>query len=461
MINHFNFRKIGNKYLITNDQGRYMFVTSEELKMLVDNNIDYSSCFGKEAESKLFCYDGSIFAFSDRLIPYYREAKNYLFSGTSLHIFVVTNLCNHDCIYCQAHTNNTHTHQTMSIQTAQKAVDIALSSPERYLTFEFQGGEPLLGIDIIKFIVSYATEQSTIKNKIISFNLVSNLSILTPEIADYLADNNINISTSLDGNCDLHCTNRPIKDGSNSFNRLISSLELLKSKNLKYGAIETTTKISISKSKELIDSYVQQGLSVIFLRSLTPLGCAKENWDEIGYTAEEFLLFYEQCLNYIIELNTQGICIKESYATLLLTKILTDHPVNYMELRSPCGAVFGQIAYNYDGNIYSCDEGRMIAEMGDNSFRIGNIDNTYDELIKSNISKTIAISSYLDSLPGCCDCVYSPYCGRCPVISFASQQNIYGKPSHDFKCTINRGILDTIFQRLQNEEIMKIFISWL
>ena len=35
-----------------------------------------------------------------------------------------------------------------------------------------------------------------------------------------------------------------------------------------------------------------------------------------------------------------------------------------MELRSPCGAGTGQIAYYYDGNIYTCDEGRMLAEMG-------------------------------------------------------------------------------------------------
>ena len=29
--------------------------------------------------------------------------------------------------------------------------------------------------------------------------------------------------------------------------------------------------------------------------------------------------------------------------------------------------------YNYDGDVYAADEGRMLAEMGDTSFRLGNV----------------------------------------------------------------------------------------
>jgi hypothetical protein len=30
-----------------------------------------------------------------------------------------------------------------------------------------------------------------------------------------------------------------------------------------------------------------------------------------------------------------------------------------LELRSPCGAGIGQLLYNYDGKVYTCDEGRI------------------------------------------------------------------------------------------------------
>ena len=44
-----------------------------------------------------------------------------------------------------------------------------------------------------------------------------------------------------------------------------------------------------------------------------------------------------------------------------------------MELRSPCGAGVGQMGYNFDGKVYTCDEGRMIGRMGDPIFEIGDV----------------------------------------------------------------------------------------
>ena len=132
-----------------------------------------------------------------------------------------------------------------------------------------------------------------------------------------------------------------------------------------------------------------------------------------------------------------------------------------MELRSPCGAAVGQIAYNYDGNIYTCDEGRMLAEMGDHSFTLGTVNDSYDDLLNSSVCKAVCISSVLESTPGCCDCVYSPYCGKCPIVNYASNQNIYTNTANDYKCKINRGILDLIFRYLQDDSIKSIFESWL
>lgn len=54
----------------------------------------------------------------------------------------------------------------MSIETARKAVDIALSSNSENLTFEFQGGEPLTNFDVIKFIVTYSEEKCEGKKRV-------------------------------------------------------------------------------------------------------------------------------------------------------------------------------------------------------------------------------------------------------------------------------------------------------
>lgn len=51
----------------------------------------------------------------------------------------------------------------------------------------------------------------------------------------------------------------------------------------------------------------------------------------------------------MIRLNQKGVRIIEGHARIFLRKILGGFSENYMELRSPCGAAVGQIAYYYDG----------------------------------------------------------------------------------------------------------------
>jgi hypothetical protein len=61
-------------------------------------------------------------------------------------------------------------------------------------------------------------------------------------------------------------------------------------------------------------------------------------------------------MKYIVEINKKGTLFKESISSIYLSKILTDRDPNYRDERSPCGAGIGQVAYNFDGKIYSCDE---------------------------------------------------------------------------------------------------------
>lgn len=459
MINYFNFKKLNQKYLLTNDLGRYMFADFSELKSLIRNSVDLTSDFGKSAQDNMFVYNGSIQAFSEQLKPFYRDSKNYLFSSTSLHIFVLTNACNMKCVYCQAQNGESIPCGMMSKETAQKAVDIALSSPETYLSFEFQGGEPLLNFEIIKFIVEYTEAMSC--QKIVDFNIVSNLTLMTDEIAEFIKTHNIGVSTSLDGNENLHNKNRMFRNDTGTYSSVLDGINILKNHEISYGAIQTTTSYSLSKSKEIIDEYVRLGLSNVFIRNLTPLGCAYNSWDKIGYSPEAFIDFYRECFDYILKINLQGTYLKEGHASIMLSKILTGVPINYMELRSPCGAAIGQIAYYYDGKIYTCDEGRMLAEMGDHSFQLGTVDNSYEELISSNNCKAACIASTLESVPHCCDCVYEPYCGTCPVVNLALSKDIFNKEPNDYKCKIYKGIFDTIFTALQDAKKTKILKTWI
>lgn len=460
MINYFNFKAFRDRYLLTNDFGDYLFATGDELQALLSDSVDYQSDFGIIAKSKSFCSDQSLQRFSEEAMYRYRDAKSYLFHSTSLHIFVVTTACNMQCVYCQAQNGTSIPQGMMSKDVAKRSVDIALSSPEQNLSFEFQGGEPLLNFEIIKFIVSYTEEHKGTKK--IQYNIVTNLTLLTVEMLDFIVNNRVGISTSIDGPSIIHDANRIFRNGKGTFASVSESIALLKRSKVPFGAIETTTRYSLPYAQEIVDAYEEMGLDNLFVRPLTPLGCAQKDWERIGYTPEEFLQFYSACFDAIIKKNQEGVFFKEGHAALLLPKILTGSAINYMELRSPCGASVGQIAYYYDGNVYTCDEGRMLAEMGDSAFCLGNVyDCSYSDLMESSACRAACTASLLESIPNCADCVYQPYCGTCPVVNYSETGNVIPNRPGDYKCKIYMGMLDIIFVALMDQTKKQILESWI
>lgn len=458
-LNYFNFKENENSYLITNDLGKYMFISKDDFADMVRKkklNLDLS----KNLIEKGFIFEENEEVFATNQAMQLRKEKEYLFVSTTLHIFVVSKNCNFSCIYCQAGNLNQNNNYKMSKETAKKAVDVALQSPNNYLTFEFQGGEPLTNFDVIKYIVEYS--KSVCGNKKIEYNLVSNLTLLTDEMIEFFVRNNVSICTSIDGNKDLQNINRPYIN-KDSYCETVKQIKKLQEKNIKVNAIETTTKYSLKKYKEIVDEYINLGLESIFVRPLTKLGKADNNWKNVGYESEEFIYFYKEILDYIIQKNKQGFFLSEGHSNIFLRKILLNEPVNYMELRSPCGGAIGQVAYYYDGNIYTCDEGRMLAEMGDDSFKLGNVyENTYKDLMQSDCTKTMCISSCIECLPYCNSCAYMPYCGTCPVINLAQDNNIFAQNPKEYGCKIYGGILDILFNYIENEpDIVDVFKTWI
>lgn len=461
MINFFNFKKFGDEYLLTNDTGRHVFVSEDILRSLIQRN-DLPEEIYNRLKDNFFIYDEHDSVFTERVKGYIRDNKNYLFSSTALHIFVLTNICNMSCVYCQAKDDAHIVHHKMSKEVAEKSVDLALCSPSRFLTFEFQGGEPLANFEVLRHIVEYTEEHK--KGKNVSYSIVTNLTLMTDEILDFLMEHKINISTSLDGDEELHNHNRTFQNGTATYKIVTNQIRHIHERGYDVGAIQTTTMQSLNKAEEIIDTYVSLKQTSIFIRPLTRLGTAERVWNEVGYTADEFLRFYEKCLRYIIKLNQEGVIICERHAVIFMKKILSGFSENYMELRSPCGASVGQMAYFYDGNVFTCDEGRMLYEMGNDAFKLGNVfKDSYDDLIQSPACKTVCISSLLEGQLNCCDCVYQPYCGTCPVINLAQEKDLFFKNAKSYRCSVYGGMLDIIFKILKDNkpDEINVFNEWI
>ena len=105
----------------------------------------------------------------------------------------------------------------------------------------------------------------------------------------------------------------------------------------------------------------------------------------------------------------------------------------------------------------------MLYEMGNKAFCLGNVmTSTYQSLINNSTCKAICASSILETIPSCCDCVYQPYCGTCPVVSFATSGDIIEKSPHGYRCKIYSGLLDILFSLFLENDDNKIQIlnSW-
>ena len=461
MLNHFNFKKVSEKiFLLTNDFGQYIFLSESEFSLLLTQKVQDGSDLQHQLKEKLFLLE-PMDLFSADIAQRLREIKQYVFAPTSLHIFVVTNTCNLQCVYCQAQAHKKNNHGYMDRETARKAVDIAIQSPAKNLTFEFQGGEPLLNYPVIQEIVSYT--ESIEHGKNIDFTIVSNLSLLTDDMLDFFIRHKVSISTSLDGPPELHDKNRPPCSGNSSHELLMRAIQRIHERNYSVSGIETTTKQSLAYAREIVREYVKIGSNGVFIRPLTPLGFAKDEWSRIGYTPEEFLHFYKEAFNEVLAINKTGKVFPEQHAAILLKKILFGQGINYMDLRSPCGAGIGQLAYYYDGNIYTCDEARMVAESGDLAFLLGHVEtSSYRDVVSCDNCKAACASSVIETLPACCDCVYQPYCGVCPVVNYAMEGDIFPREMHSYRCRIYSGILDFLFELLRENDpsTIQILESW-
>ncbi|MEL6349634.1 MAG: His-Xaa-Ser system radical SAM maturase HxsB, partial [Myxococcota bacterium] len=338
--------------VLTNDAGEWEVLSDEDFHaMLAGQLSEDHPRFGALTEKGFLRQDLDADAMAARI----RRKKRFLGQGPHLHIIIATLRCNQSCKYCHAsRTDMDRVDTDMSIETARGAVDLAMQSPSPYINFEFTGGEPTVNMPVIKFIIEYSREKNRYESKTLDHSIVTNMTYMTEETAEYLIENNVWVCTSLDGPEDLHNWNRAWRKGGNAYQSVLRWIQYFNRRYVELGhdpelyhvdALMTTTRKTLDGWKSLVDLYVELGIRNIHIRPLNPFGFAQKTWRIIGYTMEEYLAFYEQVLDYILELNRQGVQIMEGTAATFLKKILTPDDPNFVDIRSPIGSGTGQIAY--------------------------------------------------------------------------------------------------------------------
>jgi len=398
------------------------------------------------------------------LLSQMRTRKSYLEGGPALHIFVISLRCHHSCSYCQVSRQPIAAPMfDMSPYSVTHAVDRLFEWPSRTLTVEFQGGEPLLNFDQVRRLTESVVRRNLSEKRSIRFVLASTLHDISDSQLDFMKEHDFQLSTSLDGPDWLHNANRPRAER-DSHRRTLLGIERGRRAlgEDAVSALTTLTARSLGYPKEIIDEYRRLGFHSIFLRPLSPYGFARKTHSRTGYGIGEFLVFYRQAMAYLLELNRAGYPMEEVYASLLLSQLMTPYGHGYVDMRSPTGAGFGAIVYDYDGFVYPSDEARMLAAMGNRRFALGRVEDPVQTWLRSPAMMEIAGSGVAEALPTCADCAYVQICGADPIDHYARQGDVIGhRPSSDF-CARHMGIFDLLVEMWDrgSESDRKILDRW-
>jgi uncharacterized protein len=136
----------------------------------------------------------------------------------------LTNQCNLSCSYCYEFGEDKVATpegkpKFMDMETAKASVDflLAQSAARQSVHITFFGGETLMNFPLLKSVVAYASEQTAAQGRSVDFSLTTNATLLTPAIIQFLSDNHIGVTVSMDGPPDLHDKLRVFANGRGSY----------------------------------------------------------------------------------------------------------------------------------------------------------------------------------------------------------------------------------------------------
>src|SRR5262249_16249164 len=136
----------------------------------------------------------------------------------------VTNQCNLACTYCYEYgedkivdTEHGKKPKFMSEQTARESVDFLLQESGRVAHLTFFGGETLLNFPVLQSTVAYGRRRAAELGKTIDFSLTTNATLLKPPIIEFLVENDVGVTISIDGPREMQDKFRVFHNGAGSY----------------------------------------------------------------------------------------------------------------------------------------------------------------------------------------------------------------------------------------------------
>jgi uncharacterized protein len=332
----------------------------------------------------------------------------------------LTNQCNLSCEYCYEFGEDKVATpegkpKFMDLETAKASVDflLAQSPGRRAVHITFFGGETLMNFPLLKQVVAYATEQTAAQGRTVDFSLTTNATLLTPAIIEFLSENRIGVTVSMDGPADLHDKLRVFANGQGSYDLIAPRVRALIAGHRTRPITARVTLTSKVTDVVRIFRHLKEDLGFHEV-GFAPVTTSTNRLYSIGERGmdgvlEEFHVLAEEYLEYALRGEMHGFSNVSDTIAELYQGVNKSHP---------CGAGLGLMGVGPSGDIAPCH--RFVDS---DVHSLGNIKTGVDREKQSDFLTRGNINSKYD----CHTCWARPLCaGGCHHEAFVR----YGDTGH-------------------------------
>jgi uncharacterized protein len=210
------------------------------------------------------------------------------------------------------------------------------------------GGEPLLGFPLLRAAVSEAREMAGARGKEISFSLTTNGTLLTREIADFLAENGVSVCVSIDGPREVHDRNRPYASGRGSYDDVERGVSCLKESR---AGFPFAARVTLGRGAVDVRGAFRHLRAMGFAEiGFAPASASEGSGEALSEEELDLVLsgFRDLADGYVADVRERRMPAF-SNLTQILSMVHRGDPMPY-----PCGAGIGMLAAGPSGILYPC-----------------------------------------------------------------------------------------------------------
>jgi uncharacterized protein len=286
---------------------------------------------------------------------------------------------------------------------------------------EFNGGETFLNFPVFEYLVERISQTAFPSGgSEVFFTVQSNGTLIRPKIAAFLREYNVNLGISLDGPAALHDRNRFFPNGRGSSAIILRNLQLLRDFGVDFGLLSVIERPE--DVRPVYDFLLDQDPSMICLNLRRVNGRSESHIsddDLVAIAQEHYQVFRDSLRQHVDHARAP----KLANLCHMIESILMYIPA-YMCMRNPCGAGLDQVVFDYEGNVWPCQE-----FTGDERFRVGiGHGMALNQALSTNTTVMAMRRRRLNDLDECRDCNWLHYCqGGCFATTYVAEDRDFEK----------------------------------